>query len=149
MSIKTDSFKTIILPVVLYSCETWYLTLREEHRLRVLVNRILRRIFGPKRDENGEWRRLQNEELVNIYGFFGHLIQNIRNVESYKEDNVFPTMDGIHAFPTRITINTMRIFLMYHACVSLSKNQVSGFQHLKQERSSESHKYSCRHKYSI
>jgi hypothetical protein len=41
----------IILPVVLYGCETWSLTLREEHRLRVFVNRVLRRIFGPKRDE--------------------------------------------------------------------------------------------------
>ena len=46
-------YKTIILPVVLYGCETWYLTLREEYRLRVFENRILRRIFGPKRDANG------------------------------------------------------------------------------------------------
>ena len=46
----------IILPVVLYGCETWSLTLREECRLRVLENKILRRIFGPKRDENGEWK---------------------------------------------------------------------------------------------
>ena len=53
--------KTIILPVVLYGCETWSLTLREECRLRVFENRILRRIFGSKRDENGEWRRLHNE----------------------------------------------------------------------------------------
>jgi hypothetical protein len=44
-------YKTIILPVVLYGCETWSLTLREEHRLRVFENRVLRRIFGPKRDE--------------------------------------------------------------------------------------------------
>ena len=51
------------LPVVLYGCETWSLTLREECRLRVFENRILRAIFGPKRDENGEWRRLYNEEL--------------------------------------------------------------------------------------
>jgi hypothetical protein len=50
-------YKTIILPVVLYGFETWSLTLREEHRLRVFVNRVLRRIFGPKRDEvTGEWR---------------------------------------------------------------------------------------------
>ena len=55
--------KTIILLVVLYDCETWSLTLREECRLRVFENRILRRIFGPKRDENGEWRRLHNEKL--------------------------------------------------------------------------------------
>ena len=52
-------YKTIILPFVLYGCETWSPTLREESRLRVFENRILRRIFGPKRDENGEWRRLK------------------------------------------------------------------------------------------
>jgi hypothetical protein len=65
---KTKIYGTIILPVVLYGCETWYLTLREEHRLRVFENRVLRRIFGPKRDElTGEWRRLQNEELYELY----------------------------------------------------------------------------------
>jgi hypothetical protein len=48
---------------VLYGCETWSLTLREECRLRVFENRILKRIFGPNRDVNGEWRRLHNEEL--------------------------------------------------------------------------------------
>ena len=56
------SYKTIILPVVLYGCEAWSLTLREESRLSVFENRILRRIFGPKSDENVEWRRLHNEE---------------------------------------------------------------------------------------
>jgi hypothetical protein len=50
-------YKTIILPVVLYGCETWSLTLREEHRLRMFENRLLRRIFGPKRDDvMGEWK---------------------------------------------------------------------------------------------
>jgi hypothetical protein len=48
---KIGIYKTTILPVVLYRCETWFLTLREEHRLRVFENRVLRRIFGPKRDE--------------------------------------------------------------------------------------------------
>ena len=52
---------------MLYGCETWSLTLREESRLRVFENRILRRILGPKRDENGEWRRLHNEELHSLY----------------------------------------------------------------------------------
>jgi hypothetical protein len=67
-NVKAKIYKTIILPVVLYGCETWSLTLREEHRLRVFENRILRRIFGPKRDEvTGEWRKLQNEELHNLY----------------------------------------------------------------------------------
>jgi Zn-finger domain-containing protein len=56
--------RIIILPVVLHRCETWSLTLREEHRLRVFDNRVLRRIFGPQRDEvMGEWRKLHNEEL--------------------------------------------------------------------------------------
>jgi hypothetical protein len=61
-------YKTIILPVVLYGCETWSLTLREEHRLRVFENRVLGRIFGPKWDEvTGEWRKLHNKELHDLY----------------------------------------------------------------------------------
>jgi hypothetical protein len=60
--------ETIILPVVLYRSETWSLKLREEHRLRVFENRVLRRIFGPKRDEViGGWRKLHNEELHGLY----------------------------------------------------------------------------------
>ena len=59
-NLKTKIYKTIILPVVLYGCETWSLTLREECRLRVFENRILNPIFGPKKNENGEWRRLHN-----------------------------------------------------------------------------------------
>jgi hypothetical protein len=56
-NIKISIYKNIILPVVLYGCETWPLTLREKHRLRVLEKRLLRRIFGPKRDEiTGGWR---------------------------------------------------------------------------------------------
>ena len=55
------------MPVLLYGCETWSLILREECRLRVFENSILRRIFGPKRDENGQWRRLHNEELHSLY----------------------------------------------------------------------------------
>jgi hypothetical protein len=60
--------RIIILPVVLYGCETWSLTLREEHRLRVFENKMLRRIFGPKMDEvTGELRRLHNEQLYDPY----------------------------------------------------------------------------------
>jgi hypothetical protein len=67
-NVKVKIYKTIILPVVLYGCETWSLTLREENRLRVFENRVLRRIFGPKRDEvTGEWRKLHNEELHILY----------------------------------------------------------------------------------
>jgi hypothetical protein len=61
-------YKTITLPVVLYGCETWSLTLREEHKLRVIENRVLKRLFGPNRDEvTGEWRKLHNEELRELY----------------------------------------------------------------------------------
>jgi hypothetical protein len=61
-------YKTIILPVVLYGCETWSLTVREEHKLRVCKNRVLRRIYGPKRDGvTGGWRKLHNGELHNLY----------------------------------------------------------------------------------
>src|SRR5215469_5332817 len=63
-NLKNELYRTIILPVVLYGCETWSLTMREERRLRVFEKRVLRRVFGPKRDEvTGEWRKLHNEEL--------------------------------------------------------------------------------------
>jgi hypothetical protein len=66
--VKIKIYKTIILPVVLYMCENWSLTLREEHTLRIFENRMLRRIFGPKRDEvTGGWRKLHNEELHGLY----------------------------------------------------------------------------------
>jgi hypothetical protein len=66
--IKNPIYKTIILPVVLYGCETWSLTLKEEHRLTVFENRVLRGIFGPKRDEVTEdWRKLHHEERHNLY----------------------------------------------------------------------------------
>jgi len=61
-------FAYIILPVVLYGCETWSLTLRKERKLRVFENMVLRRIFGPRRGEvMGEWRRLHKEELNDLY----------------------------------------------------------------------------------
>jgi len=66
--LKINSCRTIILPLVLYGCETWSLTLREERRLRVFENKVLRRIFGPKRDEvTGEWRKLHIEVLNDLY----------------------------------------------------------------------------------
>ena len=67
-NLKIKIYRTIILPVVLYGSQTWSLTLREERRLRVFENRVLRRVFGPKRDEvTGEWRELHNEELSDLY----------------------------------------------------------------------------------
>jgi hypothetical protein len=66
-SVKSKIYRTLILPVILYGCETWSVTLREEFRLRVFENRVLRTIFGPKRDEvTGEWRRLHNKELYGL-----------------------------------------------------------------------------------
>jgi hypothetical protein len=66
-NLKIKTYRTIILPVGLYGCETWSLTLREERKLRVFENKVLRRIFGPRRDEvTGEWRRLHNE-LNDLY----------------------------------------------------------------------------------
>jgi hypothetical protein len=66
-NVKVKIYKTIILPVVLYGCETWSLILREEHRLWVFENGVLRRIFGLKRVEvTGEWRKLHNGELHNF-----------------------------------------------------------------------------------
>jgi hypothetical protein len=67
-NLKIKVYRTIILPVVLYGCETWPLTLREEHRLRVFENSVLRKICGPKREEVVKGlRRLHNEELHNLY----------------------------------------------------------------------------------
>jgi hypothetical protein len=67
-NVEVKIYKTIILPVVLYGCETWSFTLRYEHRLRVFENRVLMRIYGPKRDEvTGEWRKMYNEELHILY----------------------------------------------------------------------------------
>ena len=67
-NLKIKIYSTISLPVVLYGCETWSLALWEERKLRVFENMVLRRIFGPRRDEGtGEWRRLHNEELNDLY----------------------------------------------------------------------------------
>jgi hypothetical protein len=72
-------YRNIILHVVLYGCETWSLTLREERSLRVFENRVLRRTFGPRRDEvTGEWKKLHNEELDDLYS----LLSIIRVIKS-------------------------------------------------------------------
>ena len=60
-------YRTVTLPVVLYGCETWYLTLREERRLKVFENRVLRRVFGSRDEVTGEWRRMRVEELYDLY----------------------------------------------------------------------------------
>jgi hypothetical protein len=84
----------MILPVVLYGCETWSVTLREQHRLWVFENRVLRKIFGPKRDDvTGEWRKLHSEELNNwnslsniIMQFKSRLIRSAGHVARMREE---------------------------------------------------------------
>jgi hypothetical protein len=66
-NLKTKIYKTVILPVVLYRYKTWSLALGKEHRLRVFENRVLRRIFRPEREEDGLWRKLDNDELNSLY----------------------------------------------------------------------------------
>ncbi|KAJ4443374.1 hypothetical protein ANN_05042 [Periplaneta americana] len=77
-NLKVRIYKTVILPVILYGCETWTLTLREEQRLRVFENKVLRKIFVAKRDEvTGEWRKLHNAELHALYSS-PDIIMNIK-----------------------------------------------------------------------
>ena len=67
-NLKIKIYRTLILPVVLYGCETWLVTLWEERKLRLFENMVLRRIFGPRREEvTGDWRRLRNVELNDLY----------------------------------------------------------------------------------
>ena len=67
-NLQIETYETIIFPVVLYGCETWSLILREERKMGVFENMVLRRIFGPGIDEvTGDWRRLHNEELNDLY----------------------------------------------------------------------------------
>jgi hypothetical protein len=66
-NLKIKIYETVILPVVLHGCETWSLTLGEEHRLRVFENRVLRKIFRPKREEDESWRKLHGDELHSLY----------------------------------------------------------------------------------
>ncbi|KAJ4425988.1 hypothetical protein ANN_27614 [Periplaneta americana] len=78
-NLKVRIYKTVILPVLLYGCDTWTLTLREEHRLRVFENKVLRKIFGAKRDEvTGELRKLHNTELHALYSS-PDIIRNIKS----------------------------------------------------------------------
>jgi hypothetical protein len=99
LSATVGLYKTIVLPVVLYGCETWSLILREEHKLRVFENRVLRRIFGLKRDGvTGGWRKLHNEELQDLYSppsiiriimlrrlsWVGHVAQMGKKKNAYK-----------------------------------------------------------------
>jgi len=80
-NIKMKIYRTIILPVVLYGCETWSITLKEERRLRVFEDRVLRRMFGPKRDEvTCEWSKLRNDELDDLY-FSPNIVRLIKSIK--------------------------------------------------------------------
>jgi hypothetical protein len=66
-NLKINIYKAVILPVVLYGCKTWSISLREEHRLRVSENTVLRMIFGSEGEEDRSWRKLHNDELHSLY----------------------------------------------------------------------------------
>ena len=101
---KIKIYKTIILTVVLYGCEAWSLTLREECRLRVFENRILRRIYGPRRDENGEWGRLYNEKIQRkIRSPFRELV----NLSSHHK----PTPGYPCLFPVGVNVKMLKALL--------------------------------------
>ena len=109
--LKIKIYKTIILTVVLYGCEVWSLTLKEKRKLRVFENRILRQIFGPKRDENGEWRRLHNEELHSMY-CSPNVVRVIKSRRLRWADHVTKMEEGRSAF--KILTGRKETFRMWH-----------------------------------
>jgi hypothetical protein len=98
MNVKVKIYRTIILPVVFYGCETWSLTLREEHRLRVFENMVLGRIIGPKRDEvTEEWRKLPNGELHNLYSS-SDIIRQIKSRRMWWAGHLARMGEGINVY---------------------------------------------------
>jgi hypothetical protein len=77
-NLEIKIYKTVILPIVLYGRETWSLTLRKEHRLRVFENRVVRKMFGPRREEDGSRRKLHNNELHDLY-FSPNIVRVIKS----------------------------------------------------------------------
>ena len=96
---------------MLYGCQTWSLTLKEESRLRVFENRTLRQIYGPKRVENGEWRRLHNEELHSLYSS-PNIIRVIKSRRLRWAGHVARIEEGRSAF--KILINVSKYKLKIH-----------------------------------
>jgi len=92
--LKIKIYRTIILPALLYGCENWSLTLREERRLRVFENRALRRVFGPKRVEvTGKWTKLHNEELSDLYSL-PNIVQVVKSRRMRWVGHVAPMVEG-------------------------------------------------------
>jgi hypothetical protein len=101
-NLKVKICKTIILPIILYECETWSLILREEHRLRVFENRVLRRIFCSKRVEvRGEWRKLHNGELDNLYSS-ADIIRQIKSMRMRWAGHVTRMVEGRNVYRVSI-----------------------------------------------
>jgi hypothetical protein len=96
-NLKIKIYKTVILPVVLYGCETWSVTLGEEHRLRVFENRVLRKIFGPKREEDGSWRKLHNNELHDLY-YSPNIVRVIKSTRMRWAGHVARMGEGRNAY---------------------------------------------------
>jgi hypothetical protein len=92
-NLKIKIYKTVILPVVLYGCETWFLTLREEHRLTVFENKVLRKIFGAKREEDGSWRKLHNDELHRLHSS-PNIVRVIKSRRMWWAGQVAPMGEG-------------------------------------------------------
>jgi hypothetical protein len=110
-NVKVKIYKTIILPVVLYGCETWSLTLRKEHRLRVFENGVLRRIFGPKRDEvTGECRKLHSGELHNLYSS-PDIVRQIKSRRVGWAEHVARMGEGRNVYRVLIASQTEEIHL--------------------------------------
>jgi len=131
-NLKIQIYRNIILPIVLYGCETWSLTLREERKLRVFENRVLRRIFEPRRDEvTGEWRRLHNEELNDLYSspnivrvitsrrmrWFGHVARMGEEREVYRVLVGKPEGKRPLGRPRRRWVDNIRLDLQEVGCV--------------------------------
>ena len=96
--LKVRPYKTIILPVLLYGCQTWSLVLREEHRSSAFENKVLRKISGAKRDEiSGEWRKLHNAELHALYSS-PNIITNLKSIQLRWAGHVALMEQSINAY---------------------------------------------------
>jgi hypothetical protein len=131
-------YKTIILPVVLYECETWSLTIREANRLSVFENRVLRRIFETKRNEvKGGWRKLHNEELHDLYSSSsiitinkswrmrrtGHVVRMGKDERMRKLERRRPLLGPSRRFLDNIKMDLVEIGLGSVDCVVLTRDR--------------------------